>query len=172
MRQNLNKKKSPGFNATAGGKKMKKYTMETTVGIFLVVGLLCVGYLTVKLGHVSLLGDNAYSLFARFTSVTGLRAGSLVYISGIHVGRVEKLTMDQESQKAVVEIRVQNDIKIFDDAIASIKTEGLLGDMHLSIDPGGAGALLKPGGTITETQPAVDIADLISKYAFGDVKKP
>jgi phospholipid/cholesterol/gamma-HCH transport system substrate-binding protein len=172
MRQNLNKKKSPGFNATVGGKKMKKYTMETTVGIFLVVGLLCVGYLTVKLGHVSLLGDNAYSLFARFTSVTGLRAGSLVYISGIHVGRVEKLTMDQESQKAVVEIRVQNDIKIYDDAIASIKTEGLLGDMHLSIDPGGAGALLKPGGTITETQPAVDIADLISKYAFGDVKKP
>lgn len=150
---------------------MKKYTMETTVGIFLVVGLLCVGYLTVKLGHVSLLGDNAYSLFARFTSVTGLRAGSLVYISGIHVGRVEKLTMDQESQKAVVEIRIQNDIKIFDDAIASIKTEGLLGDMHLSINPGGAGALLKPGGTITETQPAVDIADLISKYAFGDVKK-
>jgi len=150
---------------------MKKYTMETTVGIFLVVGLLCVGYLTVKLGHVSLLGDNAYSLFARFTSVTGLRTGSLVYISGIHVGRVEKLTMDQESQKAVVEIRIQNDIKIFDDAIASIKTEGLLGDMHLSINPGGAGALLKPGGTITETQPAVDIADLISKYAFGDVKK-
>jgi phospholipid/cholesterol/gamma-HCH transport system substrate-binding protein len=145
--------------------------METTVGIFLVVGLLCVGYLTVKLGHVSLLGDNAYSLFARFTSVTGLRTGSLVYISGIHVGRVEKLTMDQESQKAVVEIRIQNDIKIFDDAIASIKTEGLLGDMHLSINPGGAGALLKPGGTITETQPAVDIADLISKYAFGDVKK-
>jgi phospholipid/cholesterol/gamma-HCH transport system substrate-binding protein len=150
---------------------MKKYTIETTVGIFLVFGLFCVGYMTVKLGHVSLLGDNAYSLFAKFTSVTGLRAGSLVYISGIQVGRVEKLTMDQESQKAVVEIRIRNDIKIYDDAIASIKTEGLIGDMHLSIDPGGAGTLLKPGGTVTETQPAVDIADLVSKYAFGDVKK-
>jgi phospholipid/cholesterol/gamma-HCH transport system substrate-binding protein len=79
--------------------------------------------------------------------------------------------MDQEKQKALVEIRIRNDIKIFDDAIASIKTEGLIGDMHLSIDPGGAGTLLKPGGNITETQPAVDIADLISKYAFGDVKK-
>jgi len=87
------------------------------------------------------------------------------------VGRVEKLTMDQESQKAVVEIRIRNDIKIFDDAIASIKAEGLIGDMHLSIDPGGAGTLLKPRGTITETQSAVDIADLIGKYAFGDVKK-
>ena len=55
---------------------MKKYAMETTVGIFLVFGLLCIGYMTVKLGHVSLLGDNSYSLFARFTSVTGLRVGS------------------------------------------------------------------------------------------------
>ncbi len=151
---------------------MKKYTMETTVGIFLVLGLLCVGYMTVKLGHVSLFGDNAYPLIARFTSVTGLRVGSLVYIAGIDVGRVDKLTMDQESQKAVVEIRVRNGVKIYDDAIASIKTEGLIGDMHLSIDPGGAGTLLKPGETITETQPPVDIADLVSKYAFGDVKKP
>jgi len=151
---------------------MKRYTMETTVGIFLVFGLLCVGYMTVKLGHFSLFGDDAYSLFARFTSVTGLRVGSLVYISGIEVGRLEKLTMDQERQKAVVEIRIRKDIKIFDDAIASIKTEGLIGDMHITIDPGGAGTLLKPGGTITETQPAVDIVDLIGKYAFGDVKKP
>ena len=151
---------------------MKKYTMETTVGIFLVFGLRCVGYMTVKLGHVSLFGDNAYSLIARFTSVTGLRVGSLVYISGIEVGRLEKLTMDQERQKAVVEMRIRKDIKIFDDAIASIKTEGLIGDMHITIDPGGAGTLLKPGGTITETQPAVDIVDLIGKYAFGDVKKP
>ena len=151
---------------------MKRYPMETTVGIFLVFGLLCVGYMTVKLGHFSLFGDDAYSLFARFTSVTGLRVGSLVYISGIEVGRLENLTMDQERQKAVVEMRIRKDIKIFDDAIASIKTEGLIGDMHITIDPGGAGTLLKPGGTITETQPAVDIVDLISKYAFGDVKKP
>jgi phospholipid/cholesterol/gamma-HCH transport system substrate-binding protein len=150
---------------------MKKYTMETTVGVFLVFGLLCIGYMTVKLGHISILGDNAYSLFARFTTVTGLRTGSLVYISGIEVGRVEKLTMDQENQKALVEIRIRKDIKIYDDAIASIKTEGLIGDMYLSIDPGGGGTQLQPGGTITETQPAIDIANLISKYAFGDVKK-
>lgn len=151
---------------------MKKYTLETTVGIFLVFGLLCIGYMTVKLGHISLLGDNAYSLFARFTTVTGLRAGSLVYISGIEIGRVERLTMDQENQKALVEIRIRKDIKIFDDAIASIKTEGLIGDMYLSIDPGGGGAALKHGGFITETQPPLDIAGLVSKYAFGDVKKP
>lgn len=150
---------------------MKKYAMETTVGIFLVFGLLCIGYMTVKLGHVSLLGDNTYSLFARFTTVSGLRAGSPVDMLGIEVGRVGRLTMDQKDQKVVVEMRIQKDIKVYDDAIASIKTEGLIGDMFLSIDPGGAGKLLGPGGTIIETQPAVDIVDLIGKYAFGEVRK-
>jgi phospholipid/cholesterol/gamma-HCH transport system substrate-binding protein len=67
---------------------MKKYAMETTVGIFLVFGLLCVGYMTLKLGHVSLLGDDAYPLFARFTTVSGLRAGSPVNMLGIPVGKV------------------------------------------------------------------------------------
>ena len=150
---------------------MKKYAMETTVGIFLVFGLLCIGYMTLKLGHVSLLGDNTYSLFARFTTVSGLRAGSPVDMLGIKVGRVGRLTMDQKDQKVVVEMRIQKDIKVYDDAIASIKTEGLIGDMFVNIDPGGAGKLLEPGGTITETQPAVDIVDLIGKYAFGEVKK-
>ena len=150
---------------------MKKYAMETTVGIFLVFGLLCIGYMTVKLGHVSLFGDNTYSLFARFTTVSGLRAGSPVDMLGIEVGRVGRLTMDQKDQKVVVEIRIQKNINVYDDALASIKAEGLLGDMFLSIEPGGAGKLLGPGGTITETQPAVDIVDLIGKYAFGEVGK-
>ncbi len=79
--------------------------------------------------------------------------------------------MDQKDQKAVVEIRIQQGIKVYDDAIASIKSEGLIGDMFLSIDPGGAGKSLGPGGTITETQPPIDIAGLIGKYAFGEVKK-
>ena len=151
---------------------MKKYAMETTVGLFLVFGLLCIGYMTLKLGHVTLLGDNAYSLFARFTTVSGLRAGSPVSMLGIEVGRVERLTMDQKDQRAVVEIRVQKGVKVYDDAIASIKTEGLIGDMFLSLDPGGAGKPLGPGGTIIETQPPLDIAGLIGKYAFGEVKKP
>jgi phospholipid/cholesterol/gamma-HCH transport system substrate-binding protein len=150
---------------------MKKYAVETTVGIFLVFGLLCVGYMTLKLGHVSLFGDNDYSLFARFTTVSGLRVGSPVNMLGIKVGRVGRLIMDQEDQKAVVEIRIQKDIKVFDDAIVSIKSEGLIGDMFLSIGPGGSGKLLGPGGTITETQPAVDLVDLVGKYAFGEVKK-
>ena len=151
---------------------MKKYAMETMVGIFVVIGLLCIGYMTVKLGNVGLLGDNSYSLFARFTSVNGLRDGSSVQMLGLEIGRVEKLTMDQEAQVAVVEFRIKKGIKIYDDAIASIKTEGLIGDRYVSIDPGGGSdELLKAGGLITETESPTDIQELISKYAFGDVEK-
>ncbi len=151
---------------------MKKYAMETTVGIFVVIGLLAVAYMTVKLGHVSLLGEKTYPLYAPFTTVSGLRVGSPVDMLGIEVGRVEGISIDQKNQKAIVEIRIQNGIQVYDDAIASIKTEGLIGDKYLSLDPGGGGTLLGPGGTITETQPAVDVVDLVGKYIFGGVKKP
>jgi len=159
-----------GCDAPSRSKQMKKYKIETIVGIFVIFGLLCVGYMTVKLGKVDFLSDNSYSLVAKFTTVTGLRIGSPVNILGIDVGRVEKITMDQANQKAVVEIRIKKDIKIYDDAIAAIKTEGMIGDKYLDIDPGGSGTLLGPSGVITDTQAAVDIVELISKYAFGEVK--
>lgn len=150
---------------------MKKYTMETIVGIFVIIGLICIGYMTVKLGKVDILGDNSYSLIANFTTVAGLRIGSPVHILGIDVGSVERITMDQENQKAVVRLRLKKDIKIYDDAIASIKTQGLIGDKYLNIDPGGGGDILRNNGVITDTQAAVDVEELISKYAFGEVKK-
>jgi len=150
---------------------MNKYKIETIVGIFVFLGLLCIGYMTVKLGKVSFLQDDSYPLTAKFVSVTGLRDGNPVDIMGIEVGRVDKITMDQENQQAVVIMKIKKGIKIYDDAIASIKTEGLMGDQYISIDPGGSGSLLKPNGTIIETQAPVDIIGLISKYAFGDVKK-
>jgi phospholipid/cholesterol/gamma-HCH transport system substrate-binding protein len=153
-----------------GAKHMKKYAMETIVGIFVVFGLACLGYMTVKLGHVSFLSDDSYPLKARFTSVSGLRVGNPVNMMGIEIGRVEGLAIDPQQQKAVVELRIKKGVRIYDDAIASIRTEGLIGDKYLSIDPGGAGEPLKPGGSIIETQPPVDLIDLIGKTAFGEVK--
>ena len=150
---------------------MRKFAMETTVGIFVLCGLVLIGYMTVKLGHVTFFGDDSYSLYAKFTSVSGLRVGNPVKMLGMEIGRVENLSIDQKDMKAVVEIRVKNSIKVYDDAIAAIKTEGLIGDRYLSIDPGGGGVLLAAGATIIETQPAVEISDLIGKYAFGDIEK-
>jgi len=150
---------------------MKKFAMETTVGIFVLMGLVLIGYMTVKLGHVTFFGDDSYSVYARFTSVSGLRSGNPVKMLGMEIGRVQSLTIDQEDLKAVVELRIKNGIKVYDDAIASIKTEGLIGDRYVSLDPGGGGSQLSAGAVITETQPAIDISDLIGKYAFGDIEK-
>lgn len=150
---------------------MKKYRHETVAGIFVVVGLLCVGYMAVKLGKVSLLGDNTYTLYARFTSVSGLRVGNPVEMFGIQIGEVGDFKMDQKDQLAVVELKINKGIRIYGDANAAIKTEGLIGDRYVSIDPGGGVPLLKPGGIITQTEPPVDIGDLIGKYLFGGVKK-
>ena len=152
------------------GGLMKKYTMETTVGIFVVIGLLAIAYMTVKLGHVSFLVEDTYPLYAKFTTVAGLRPGNYVEMYGIEVGRVGRLTMDQENGVAVVELRINNGVKVYGDAVVSIKTEGLIGDRYVHIDPGGAAEELKPGETITETQAPVDILDLIGKYVFGGVK--
>lgn len=150
---------------------MKKYSKETVVGIFMFLGLLSISYMTVKLGNVTLFGDNTYSLFGRFSKVTGLRVGNQVNMFGLDIGRIDGFSMDQEAQVAVVEFKIKKGIIIYDDAIASIKTEGLIGDKYVEIDAGGGGEQLKPGDTITETESPVDIQELISKYAFGDVEK-
>ena len=150
---------------------MKKYSNETIAGIFVVIGLLCIGYMAVQLGNISIFGDDAYSLHARFTSVSGLRVGNPVQMVGMEIGRVSEFEMDQENQMAVVTLKIKNGIGIYDDAIASIKTAGLIGDKYVSIDAGGGGDLLENGDTITETEAPADIGDLISKYAFGDVEK-
>lgn len=150
---------------------MKKYSNETIVGIFVVLGLAAISFMAIKLGNVSLMGDNTYTLYAPFNTVSGLRVGNAVEMLGMEIGRVSGFRMNQEKQQAVAELRIQKGIEIFDDAIASIKTAGLIGDKYVNIDPGGGGALLAPGETILETESPVDLGDLISKYAFGDVKK-
>src|SRR3954453_24108176 len=150
---------------------MKKYSTETLVGVFMIVCILCVAYLTFKLGDVSIIGDKSYPLFAKFTSVSGLKIGSPVEMVGMQVGRVTGFSMDQKDMVAVVELRIDKQVKIYEDAVASIKSNGLLGDKFIKIDAGGGGKLLAPKGTITETEPPVDLIELISKYAFGDVAK-
>ena len=149
---------------------MKKYSKETVVGIFVVIGLFCIAYMTVNLGNVGFLGENKYSLTAKFSTVTGLRVGNPVNMLGLEIGRVAKFEMDQENQMAIVTLEINKGIEIYDDAIASIKTEGLIGDKFISIDAGGGGDLLANGDTITETESPTDIMELVSKYAFGDVE--
>lgn len=148
---------------------MKKYSQETTVGIFVFLGLLCVAYLTVKLGKMELVGSDAYRLRASFTSVSGLRSGSAVEMAGVQVGKVVSVSFNQETMRAEVILQIDNGIKVDDESIASVKTSGLIGDKYIKISRGGSDILLGPGETILDTEGAIDLEELISKYIFGDV---
>lgn len=148
---------------------MKKYNKETVVGIFMLAGLACLAYMAINLGNVHLLGKGTYTLYARFQKVTGLHTGNAVDMLGLTIGKTVGFKMDQEKLVVMVEMKIDQGIKIYDDAIASIKTQGLIGDKFIEIDPGGAGKLLKPGDTITETVSPVDLYDIISQITFGKI---
>lgn len=150
---------------------MKNYRHETVAGVFVLIGLVCVGYMTVKLGRVKLLSHDSYPLYARFSSVSGLRAGNPVEMLGIEIGEVTGFKLDQERQVVMAEFKIREGIKVYEDAIATIKTSGLIGDRYVSLDAGGSGSILKPGGVITQTESPPDLSDLIGKYAFGDIGK-
>ena len=148
---------------------MKKYSQETTVGIFLVIGLLFMAYMAIRLGDVSLFKDDTYLINARFQKVTGLRVGNPVTLFGLRIGKVSALEIDQEHQMAVVQMKINRDITLYEDAIAAIKTEGLIGDKYIDVDAGGGLDPLSPGGIIVDTVSPVDVGDIIGKYAFGSV---
>ena len=156
------------LNLNAGG-EMNKSSVELGVGIFVLIGLICVGYLTIQLGKMKLLGDDHYFLNARFLSVSGLKAGAQVEIAGVEVGQVDSISLDAKDNVAMVRLKIKKDIVLTDDVIASVKTSGLIGDKYIKLSPGGSDEILGPEDTITETESALDIEELISKYAFGDV---
>lgn len=148
---------------------MKKSSVEIAVGIFVLIGIICVGYLTIRLGKMELLGGNYYTLTARFQSVSGLKGGAQVEMAGVQIGQVDTVHLDPVQQVALVELKIDKSVPLTDDAIASVKTSGLIGDKFVSITPGGSDEVLESGGTITETESALDLEELISKYVFGDV---
>lgn len=146
---------------------MEKRSIEAAVGIFVILGMICVGYLTIKLGKMQVLGDNTYSLTARFESVSGLKPGAYVEMAGVPVGQVGSISLDHKEQVAMVKLKIDKDVTLTEDVIASVSTSGLIGDKYVKLTPGGGDENLKPGGTITETESSVDIEALISKYVFG-----
>ena len=148
---------------------MNRAAVETAVGIFVAIGLICVGYLTIKLGKMDLLGSDHYDLYAHFQSVSGLKEGAFVEMAGVRVGKVESISLEKETQTALVKMKLQKDVTLSDDVIASVTTAGLIGDKYIKISPGGSETMLKPGEMITETESSVNLEELISKYIFGSL---
>jgi phospholipid/cholesterol/gamma-HCH transport system substrate-binding protein len=148
---------------------MKENYMETAVGIFVIIGIVCVGYLAIKLGKMEVLGSNTYPLNARFESTSGLKIGASVEMAGVQIGQVETISLDPESKMALVRVKIQDGITLKEDVIASVTTAGLIGDKYINLSPGGSDNILKPGGMITETESAVNLEALLSKYVFGGI---
>ncbi len=148
---------------------MKRSTIETATGIFVFIGILCIAYLTVKLGKMEIIGGDYYTVYASFQSASGLTKGAKVEMAGVQVGSVDDISLDKKRIVASVKLKIRKDLSLSDDAIASIKTSGLIGDRYIKISQGGSDTILKPGDTITETESAIDIEELISKYVFGKV---
>ncbi|MFP4167031.1 MAG: outer membrane lipid asymmetry maintenance protein MlaD [Opitutales bacterium] len=147
---------------------MKERKIELFVGSFVLVGLAAVLYLAIQVGGASLFGRDRYELQARFGSVTGVAEGSRVEIAGIPVGTVKSIDLN-DSFYAIVTMELSNDVELEDDTIASVKTSGLIGERYITLSPGGSGIPLEPGDMIVDTESAVDIEDLISRFAFGSL---
>lgn len=143
----------------------RSFDVEFIVGLFVLIGIICLGYLTIKLGKMEILGGDGYEINAVFTNVGGLTTGADVVIAGVKVGKVVRISLADYNAK--VTMKISNNVKIQEDSIASIKTKGLIGEKYIEINPGGSEIVLKANDTLRDTQPAVDIEELISKYVFG-----
>lgn len=150
---------------------MSDKRLQFGVGLFVLVGLAAVVYLTVKLGAGALVGSDTYPLEARFANTGGLNKGSTVTIGGVRVGRVEEIRLDPSDFSAIVEMNVLQGVRLPADTMASIKTSGLIGDKFVALAPGAEESLLQPADRITMTESAVELESLISKMAFGSVKE-
>lgn len=149
---------------------MNSAKLELTVGIFMLLGIICLGYLSVKLGKMEILGSNDYRISARFDSVSGLKSGARVELAGVEIGTVETIGLaNAGGDQAEITLKIRNGITLTDDTIASVRTSGIIGDKFIKLKPGGSDQILKNGGKIRETESAIDIEELVSKFIHGNV---
>lgn len=147
---------------------MERGKLEFVVGLFVLVGIVCLGYLAIKLGKLELVGGDYYELTADFSSSSGLKKGASVEIAGVEVGRVKSIELKDDQAQIV--LAIQDGIPVYNDAIASIKTRGIIGEKYMGLSPGGSGELLSKGGTIVDTESGIDLEQVISQFIHGNVE--
>ena len=145
--------------------------LEMMVGSFMLIGILCLGYVSIKLGKMEIMGGDFYSISARFDSVSGLKPGASVEVAGVEVGKVDRIALDDKSgDQAMAYLKIRSGVKITDDVIASVRTSGIIGDKFIKLRPGGSDKMLKNNDMIRETESAIDIEELVSKFIHGKVE--
>jgi phospholipid/cholesterol/gamma-HCH transport system substrate-binding protein len=147
---------------------MNRLNIETAVGLFVLLGIACLAWLSVKLGKLDIVGGDYVPVHAEFTSVSGLKQGASVEIAGVEVGTVATITL--RDYQADVLMRIRRGIKLQEDTIASIRTRGLIGDKFVNLSPGASDRLIPPDGKIRETESAVDLEELLGEFIHGSAK--
>ena len=147
---------------------MKQSNIELSVGAFVLLGIAAIGWFAIQAGAGADLGGSTYEVNARFTNIGGLKPGSQVFVAGVPVGHVEKIDLDSQ-YAAIVHLNLKQEVHLPSDTIASIKTSGLIGDKYIALAPGADSKNLPPGGMITDTESAMDLESIISRFAFGNV---
>lgn len=137
---------------------------EIAVGLFAILGLLAIGYLSINLGGLVVGAPDRYAVTARFASIGDLKTGAPVRLAGVRVGKVRGIGL--RNYVAEVELAVDTSLELPTDTIASIETAGLLGESYVSLSPGAAREVLRGGDRIRRTEPALNLLDLVGKYAF------
>ena len=145
---------------------MKK--VEVIVGLFVLTGLIGIFFLAFRIGKSEFIGQKTYELTAVFNNLSGVSENGRVEIAGVRVGSVEKIELNEDFQ-AIVTVKLPEHLKLDDDTIAAVKTSGLIGDRFIELLPGGSGIQLESGGLIFDTQSAIDIESLISKFGIGNL---
>ena len=146
---------------------MKKANLELVVGVFVLLGLACLAYLAVNLGKMEIYGEG-YNIYANFNNASGLKTGAAVEVAGVEVGRVAAIQITPQYQ-ARVTMKLEPKVKLHDDAIASIRTKGIIGDKFVKLSPGNSAKIIPPGGTIIDTESGIDLEEVIGSYIHGKV---
>ena len=139
---------------------------EMAVGVFVFIGLLAVGWLAIIVGQVGGLGQSGYTLTADFDDAGGVRQGGDIMMAGVIIGRVDSVQL-QDNDHAAMILRINDGIQITEDAFASVRTKGIIGDRYIRVTQGSEEEFLEAGAEIEETESAINIEDLISKYIFS-----
>ena len=147
---------------------MERAKLELVVGAFVVVGIICLSYLSIKLGKLEIIGGHLYEVEAEFDSASGLKPGATVEIAGVQIGRVKAIRLKDD--RAQVTLAVQDGVQLYTDSIASIKTRGIIGEKYVAMTAGGSGDSLQAGGKIRDTESGVDLEELVSQFIHGNVK--
>jgi phospholipid/cholesterol/gamma-HCH transport system substrate-binding protein len=145
---------------------MKNFNTELIIGLFMLGGFLAFSYLSLQMGEFSILSfEKNYSLEAEFESVSGLKVGAAIEIAGVNIGKVARVGLAEQGL-AKITMLINSDIKITTDAIASIRTQGFIGDKYIKIIQGADEEMLEEGDLIFDTESSIDFEELISKYIF------